>query len=278
MGCFIMSLGENIYRLRSRNNLSQGDLADLLNISRQSVSRWETGSAVPELDKLVKLSQVFGVTLDELVTGAAPDPVPAAQPVPLPSGQEQTPPHKITGVVLLCMGALIVLLLTLLGGFLMGLVFASPFLLCGVICLLVRRRVGLWCGWAVCFTVDLYLRYATGISWRLTFFTLVYTPEMNYLRLFVAWCQLACMLLLTALSIVSFWRVRIPSTRKNRALLAGGWALVAAARILLRRGGAGIGIIWYSLADWALFGLFMLLLIATLCMLRRAGKRPGAPQ
>lgn len=41
-----MSLGENIYRLRSRKNLSQGDLADLLNISRQSVSRWETGSAL----------------------------------------------------------------------------------------------------------------------------------------------------------------------------------------------------------------------------------------
>lgn len=273
-----MSLGENIYRLRSRKNLSQGDLADLLNISRQSVSRWETGSAVPELDKLVKLSRIFGVTLDELVTEAAPDPAPAAQPVPLPAGREQVPPHKIAGVVLLCIGALIVLLLALLGGFLMGLVFASPFLLCGVICLLARRRVGLWCGWAVYFTVDFYLRYATGISWRLTFFTLVYTPEMNYLRLFTAWCQLACMLLLTALSIVSFWRVRIPPTRKNIALLAGGWALLISARILLRLRGAGIGIAWYFLADWALFGLFTLLLTAALCILRRTGKQPGAAQ
>lgn len=48
----------------------------------------------------------------------------------------------------------------------------------------VAGRSGRSAGWAVSFTVYLYLRYATGISWRLTFFTLVYAPEMNCLRLF----------------------------------------------------------------------------------------------
>ena len=64
-----MTLGENIVRLRTQKNWSQGDLADALEISRQSVSKWETDASIPELDKLLKLSELFGVTLDELVRG-----------------------------------------------------------------------------------------------------------------------------------------------------------------------------------------------------------------
>ena len=64
-----MTLGENIARLRTKENLSQSDLADMLDVSRQSVSKWETDTSIPELDKLLKLSELFGVTLDELVNG-----------------------------------------------------------------------------------------------------------------------------------------------------------------------------------------------------------------
>ena len=64
-----MTLGEKICRLRKARGLSQGDLADTLGVSRQSVSKWETDSSVPDLDKLVALSRRFGVTLDELVCG-----------------------------------------------------------------------------------------------------------------------------------------------------------------------------------------------------------------
>jgi len=52
-----MTLGENIVRLRTQKNWSQGDLADALEISRQSVSKWETDASIPELDKLLKLSE-----------------------------------------------------------------------------------------------------------------------------------------------------------------------------------------------------------------------------
>ena len=58
-----MSLGTNISRLQAEKRLSQGDLAEVLEVSRQSVSKWETDSSVPDLDKLIKLSQLFGVTL-----------------------------------------------------------------------------------------------------------------------------------------------------------------------------------------------------------------------
>lgn len=67
-----MNLGETIYRLRTGRNMSQGDLAEVLDVSRQSVSKWENNMAVPDLDKLVKMSELFGITLDELVTGKAP--------------------------------------------------------------------------------------------------------------------------------------------------------------------------------------------------------------
>ena len=99
-----MSLGTNISRLRAEKRLSQGELADILNVSRQSVSKWETDASVPDLDKLVKLSRVFDVTLDELVTGEAPAaeaaeaaPVAAAQTPPSPS----LPGRKIAGIILL---------------------------------------------------------------------------------------------------------------------------------------------------------------------------------
>ena len=59
-----MTLGENIARLRTQKDWSQGDLADALGISRQSISKWETDTSIPELEKLIKLSELFGVTLD----------------------------------------------------------------------------------------------------------------------------------------------------------------------------------------------------------------------
>ena len=139
-----MTLGENIVRLRTQRNWSQGDLADALDISRQSVSKWETDASVPELEKLLKLSELFGVTLDELVRGEdAPQSEPAAAEVQNdPSSfAPQTVPARdksrsIIGTVLLCTGAVIVLLFLLLfGSIFSGLLFGAPFFICGVICL-----------------------------------------------------------------------------------------------------------------------------------------------
>ena len=62
-----MNLAENIYRYRSAKNWSQTELAEALDVSRQSISKWENGTSVPELDKLIKMRELFGVTIDELV-------------------------------------------------------------------------------------------------------------------------------------------------------------------------------------------------------------------
>lgn len=61
-----MKLSEKIITLRNRDQMSQGDLAEKLNVSRQSVSKWETGASIPDLDKLIAMSELFHVTLDEL--------------------------------------------------------------------------------------------------------------------------------------------------------------------------------------------------------------------
>lgn len=111
-------------------HLSQGELADLLDVSRQSVSKWETDASTPDLDKLVKLSGVFHVTLDELVQGVPPTLIRAAAPsgsTPIlpPPGM---PPRKIAGSILLGLWVLTVLLCTILGGLLEGLLLAGPFL------------------------------------------------------------------------------------------------------------------------------------------------------
>lgn len=62
-----MTLGEKISELRNSKNMSQSDLAEKLDVSRQSVSKWETNASIPELDKLIQLSDLFEITLDELV-------------------------------------------------------------------------------------------------------------------------------------------------------------------------------------------------------------------
>ena len=66
-----MSLGENIYKYRAALGMSQASLADELEVSRQSVSKWENNTAIPDLDKLVKMRQLFGVSLDNIVFGDA---------------------------------------------------------------------------------------------------------------------------------------------------------------------------------------------------------------
>ena len=66
-----MDLAERLTALRKRAGLSQGDVAERLNVSRQAVSRWETGLTVPSTDNLSRLGRLYGVTLDELLSYSA---------------------------------------------------------------------------------------------------------------------------------------------------------------------------------------------------------------
>lgn len=276
-----MDLGTRISCLRAAHNLSQGDLAEALGVSRQSVSKWETGASVPDLDKLVKLAKLFEISLDELVTGTPPRGT-AEVSAPESSSPASLSPstHRIAGIVFLCMAFLVWLLLTVLGGFLAGLVLAVPFLVCGVICLRCRRRAGLWCAWVFYLFVELYVRWATGISWRLVLTTPYFTPEMNYMRLATAWVQLAVMLVMFLVTLRSFRAARIDLKNRGTVIrLAAGWVGVLALHILKSRGYAliyQIDALNFSLGvrlllragDLLVLAAFLAVLVVTVCGLR----------
>lgn len=66
-----MSLAEKLVTLRKQKGLTQMDLAELLNVSRQAISRWEVGVAVPSIDNLRFLGDLYGVQIDYLLNDDA---------------------------------------------------------------------------------------------------------------------------------------------------------------------------------------------------------------
>lgn len=79
-----MSFRDNLQHLRAMRNMTQEQLAMLLGVSRQSVTKWEAEKSYPEMDKLIKICQIFECSLDDLVQGDLTDsaPVPDAKAVP----------------------------------------------------------------------------------------------------------------------------------------------------------------------------------------------------
>lgn len=66
-----MSIGEKIQALRKQRNMSQEELANILNISRQAISKWEIGESQPDIENLVTISSIFNVSTDYLVKDGA---------------------------------------------------------------------------------------------------------------------------------------------------------------------------------------------------------------
>ena len=65
-----MTIGERLYNLRKEKNISQEELANALDVSRQTVSKWETGESIPDFNKIKPICEYFGITTDELITGS----------------------------------------------------------------------------------------------------------------------------------------------------------------------------------------------------------------
>ena len=227
-----MTLGENIRTMRTHQGMSQGDLADALDVSRQSVSKWETDGSVPELDKLMKMCDLFGVTMDELVRGEKTDTpetvteTPAAATEAAPESDWTEPDVSLqksprisarqhtAGIILLCTGAAITLLLTVFGSLLGGLLYASPFLLCGVVCLKCRRHTGLNCAWALYFAVDLFMTCGTAVSRSVIYRTFIYTASDNFFILIAAWIMVFLLLGLIAWTVYAHRNDEITDLRQ----------------------------------------------------------------
>lgn len=136
-----MTIGEKLYELRTGKNMSQETLAELAGVSRQSVSKWETGGSVPELDKLFRLCDIFDVTLDEL-TGRleakrGDDVVTEVKEIVNPILNAIVP--KLVGAVMLLLSALIFILLSF--RLFEAAIIALPFFAGGVITLASKKHI-----------------------------------------------------------------------------------------------------------------------------------------
>ena len=228
-----MTLGEKIYKLRTERNLSQGELSEMLEVSRQSISKWENGVATPDLDKIIKLSEIFKITIDELVKNEEVPVSPseeAKKDVIVIKKESSFPPRKIIGTVLLSLSLIVTVVLLAAGGGISGLILSSPLILCGIICFAFKKNVGLWCAWAVFFCIDMYLRLATGInsSAILNFRALLFMIRGgDFVRLLLAFAQLASVVSLIFTTVFRFRKISLES--KKLPIIF--WAVFAAMKI-----------------------------------------------
>lgn len=205
-----MTFGKRLYQLRKEKNLSQEELAEQLNVSRQSVSRWENGTASPGFDKMIQLSEIFGVTTDHLLKGREPS---NTAPVTV-----RTPLNRIIGCVLLVLGAL-----TGLYGLLHGsyfdyyLLLTLPFLLCGGLCLFCKNHIPLYCLWTVYYCITFFLYLSFNWHWGMYGLTFRQVHAAYKPQILASWILLA--VLLGILVFTAWYFHKIPVTNPKRHLI-----------------------------------------------------------
>lgn len=224
-----MSLGERIYKLRREKSLSQGDLADMLGVSRQSISKWENNSAVPEIEKIIKMSDIFAVSLDELLKGEVP--TNRAENVMVASvdnsQKTENSQRKITGTILLCMAFVVVMFFLAIGGGLGGLVFASPFLICGILCFVLKKNVGLWCAWVVYALLDMYLLRTTSVS-RIGFLLFLLRPQDGIsMGVIVSGILVIYLILMIVVTVLCFRKKPFASMQQGKKQMIEAWIVFA---------------------------------------------------
>lgn len=185
-----ITLGERIYKYRSSRGLSQLELSELLDVSRQSISKWETDVAVPELSKLIKMAEIFDVSLDALVLGKETEikeeivqriieEVPPAAPIA--EIRERSRLKTGFGFCFLGVGILLSFLILLLAGdFLAAFILFVPFGVSAFFCLKQFRHAALWCFESWYCWIAAYFYYATGAHWNAWLPRLIYFSSFRF--------------------------------------------------------------------------------------------------
>ncbi len=164
-----MTLGQKIFELRNKQKMSQGDLAEKLNVSRQSISKWETDASVPELDKLIMLSDLFNITMDELVRDELPekdtDEKKASTEKSNPETvviNKQMSTQKIIGFILLGAGIICLPMLYLIGPG--ALIFSAAFIFFSLICFFIKKHAGLIIAWILTIAALIFFPTCTSVN------------------------------------------------------------------------------------------------------------------
>ena len=183
-----MTLGEKILALRTQKEMSQEELAAALEVSRQSVSKWETNQSVPDLDKIIRLADLFGVTVDQLVReGERPEPPEPPEPrvVYVAEGRRGLTRPQMVGVCLEVLGA-ILLLLGVAGLGAVAAIIGAALMILGLPLLLARKHPWLILGWlAVGLSLLVFNPHISVAPWgpvmglRYLYYYLA-VPELHY--------------------------------------------------------------------------------------------------
>ncbi len=224
-----MKLHEKIYMLRTEKNLSQGDLAEILDVSRQSVSKWETGASVPDLDKLIKMSDLFGVSIDYLVREEMTENEQKTAENDQKTEEkgensqnvvvikESLPMRKLVGVLLFA-GAVI------------SLFFAWPLAVflavLGGVCFAFKKHTLLWCAWVISFCTDIVLAHDTVIGRDMLFSAVAYS-EFG-VRMMIPWGYFLLLVALIAWTVFTFREVRFEFTKRKTVSLILDWIVFLA--------------------------------------------------
>ena len=245
-----MSVGSRIFELRMSKNLSQSALADMLDVSRQSVSKWETDSAVPDLDKLMKLCNVFEVTLDELTgrTDSMNGEPGKTEICSLPARTQQ-----VFGYILFVMSFSVVLLLLFRGrnegDFIIMVPVLLALLICGMICIFLKQRALYWCIWTMLAPIS------------------ILTCTVDFRPFFLVLMQLCCIAGMAFAALHFFKDVFVSANRRKGILLIAAW-LAAIAVYLINLGFAQIYWLLSFVFNFVIFALIAGLETYTVCYIR----------
>lgn len=273
-----MTLGERIAYYRGVLGLSQGELAEKLGVSRQAVSKWETDAGLPDLDRLIALSGLYNITLDELVKGAAPSPAPADgtpattfPPEASPAAAEKPASggQKTVGYILLGVGLLCAVLALFLNWAL--LIPAGYLLICSVLCLTLRRYAGRVILGGTLYAVLLTCQRWTGMPGLGSIINpVVYQSEFYGIGVWVTWGLWAVLVLYVVLALRhTRWQRYTPLALGWTVVLGlSGW-LAPLWRVL---GGAEAAHWYYPVASAVINLLAAAVVLLTVREIIRAGK------
>lgn len=245
-----MSIGSRIFELRMSKNLSQSALADMLDVSRQSVSKWETDSAVPDLDKLMKLCNVFEVTLDEL-TGRTDSMNGEPGKTEICSFPART--QQVFGYILFVMSFSVALLLLFRGrnegDFIIMVPVLLALLICGMICIFLKERALYWCIWTALAPIS------------------ILTCTVDFRPFFLVLMQLCCIAGMAFAALHFFKDVFVSANRRKGILLIAAW-LAAIAVYLINLGFAQMYWLLSFVFNFVIFALIAGLETYTVCYIR----------
>ncbi len=199
-----MTIGSRIAALRRERGYAQEYLAERLGVSRQAVSKWETDQTSPDTQNLIALAELLGTSVEYLAMGKREETAsPAAPPYVLSL-------RKVIGLILLSIGLLSLVLGMLLSAVL--LMLAAYLTVSGVLCLTVRRHLGLAIGWATYLITLVPVSMMTGVSLGAIFSGGFWFDLMNvrFASLFVPvmWAWLIALVAVSAVRVVRWRRTK----------------------------------------------------------------------